>query len=248
MPNNNTSTSTPEKPRRASEGAAKIVDGAHEIASAAMDGVTDKGRQVRDQIEAGAASAQAKASGLASETAAAAEQVSERVESAARGVMSGAREAISDVKQEATALLHDAQDRVIDTYDSARDYALEVAHEANELAHRAGRGAVTYARRASTATGKFATVHALPLTALGASIGWLAWSVHTNARMEQQRSTREPRATARLAARPPPVPEPRDLSASHVARSPSSPTPPVAPTTSGAKLMGVPGRNPSYDY
>ena len=230
MPNHNITMNTPEKqPPRASEGAAKMMDGAHEIASAASHGAADKARQVREQVDSGTSSAQHRAANLAHEAGAAAKQATDRVESAARGVVSGAMEKLSDVKQEAGALLHDAQDAAVDSYDTARDYALGVAHDASELAQRASERTVSYARRASTATGKFATVHALPLAALGASLGWLAWSVRSNSRRsEQGLAPRTPRLRATLEGRRPPSQEPREPGASR-----------SAPTTSGAKLIGV---------
>lgn len=239
MPNHNTSMNTPEKQTpRASEGASKIMDGAHEIASAASYAAADKARQVRDQADSSASAAQSKVGSLAHEAGAAAKSASERVEGAARGVVSGAKEVLSDVKQEASALLHDAQDAAVDTYDSARGYAVNVAHDASELAQRASERTVSYVRRASTATGKFATVHALPLAAVGASLGWLAWSMRSNSRRsERELPTRTPRLSATLEARRPPIQEPRDVRASR-----------SAPTTSSAKLMGVRGPDTRYEY
>ena len=161
--------------------------------------------------------------------AAATKHATDRMENAVRGAVSGAKEALSDVTQEASALLHNAQDVAADSYDSARGYALEVAHDASDLAQRASERTVRYVREASTATGKFATVHALPLVAVGASLGWLAWSVRRNSQGSGLgRMPRTPRLTATLEARRPLAQEQRESRASR-----------VAPTTSGAKLMGV---------
>ena len=80
MLNQNITLTTPEKqPPRASEGASKMVDGAHEIASAATSVAGDKARQVRDQIDMGASSAESKESGLTREAAEAAKQATDRV-------------------------------------------------------------------------------------------------------------------------------------------------------------------------
>ena len=206
----NNTLSTPEKQTpRASDGAAKMIDGAHQIASAASNVLADKTH------EAGAA----------------VKQTSERVESAARGVVSGTKEVLNDVTHQASALLHDAQDVALDSYDAARDYALDAVHDASELAQRASERTVRYVRGASTATGKFATIHALPLLAVGASLAWLAWSVRSNSRRtELDLARRTPRSRATLEARRAPIQEQRELRASS-----------VAPTTSGAKLLGVRG-------
>jgi ElaB/YqjD/DUF883 family membrane-anchored ribosome-binding protein len=230
MPNNETSLKTPEKqPPRAAEGASKIVDGAHEIASAASNAVADKARQVREQVESATSSTQRKASTLAQEAAGAVKQTTGRVESAARGVVAGAKEVLNEVTHDASAALDHAQDIAADSYEAARDYTADVVDEASELARRASERTVAYARRTRTATGQFATLHALPLVAVGASLAWLAWSIRSNSQRRQQYlAPRTPRP-ARQEVRRPPVQEWRELGAW-----------PVAPTTSGAKLMGVP--------
>lgn len=163
------------------------------------------------------------------EAGAAVKQTADRFESAARGVASGAKEVLREVTHEASALLHDAQDVAVDSYDAAREYAADLVHDASELAQHASERTVRYVRRSSTATGNFASAHALPLVALGASLGWLAWSVRSKGR----RSPRElapgtPGLRPPVEARRAPVQESRELWASR-----------AAPTTSGAKLMGV---------
>jgi len=240
MPNQNTTLTTSEKQSpRALEGASKMIDGAHEIASAATSAAGDKARQVRDQVDSGASAAESKASSLAREAGAAAKQATDRVESAARGVVSGAKEALSDVRHEASALLHDAHDVAVDSYDSARGYALDVAHDASALAQHASERTADYVRRASTATGRFATVHALPLAAVGASLGWLAWSMRSHSRRRAPEfAPPTPRLRATLAARRPPIQDDaRELRTSR-----------GASTTSGAKLMGVRSPDVRYEY
>jgi ElaB/YqjD/DUF883 family membrane-anchored ribosome-binding protein len=113
---------------------------------------------------------------------AAAERVEHRVEDAARAAVSSAKDALSHVKEESSALLHGARDVAAESYGTARSFARDAAYSANDLAHRASQRTVSYARGASYATGRFASTHALPLAFLGASLGWLAWSIRQEAR------------------------------------------------------------------
>jgi ElaB/YqjD/DUF883 family membrane-anchored ribosome-binding protein len=165
----------------------------------------------------------------------------ERVEDVARGAAATAQHTLEKVRDESSALLHDARDRALTTYDSAREYAVETAHEANQLAQRAGTETVRYVQRASRATGRFVSTHALPLTLVGASVGWLAWSIRRDARRAPVRDIYVETLPA----------SPARLHTEVRTRRPQMRSPGVAPrsalTTSGSKLMGVRTRDLDYD-
>ncbi|MDB4977526.1 MAG: hypothetical protein JWN48_5867 [Myxococcaceae bacterium] len=102
----------------------------------------------------------------------------------ARGAVSSARDTVAHAEDRAAALAHDVRDTATEQYQRARDYALDEAQQLGERARRAGYVGADYARRAGASTGQFVTTNALPLTLIGAGIGWLAWSL----RQQRQRS------------------------------------------------------------
>ena len=187
---------------------------------------------MRDEVSA-------KASGLQQNAKAAIEKVTgERVEDVARSVVTSAKEALTQAKDQGSAIVHDVTDAALDTYNSARDYATHAAHDASELAQRAGAQTASYVRKASTATGRFVSVHALPLTLVGASLGWLAWSIRQDARrsVSLQRPPTQTRLQTTIESRRYPALSPDQ------ARVPLS-----GATPSGAKLMGVRVRDVGYE-
>ncbi|MEY4509718.1 MAG: hypothetical protein RLZZ450_1840 [Pseudomonadota bacterium] len=103
------------------------------------------------------------------------------VRARAESVVETAKETLTQATQGGARLLHDGRDAALDTYHSARDYALDTAHDVSDRARRSGDRIVRYARRASETTGRFVSVHALPLTVVGAGLGWLAWSIRRDA-------------------------------------------------------------------
>lgn len=71
---------------------------------------------------------------------------------------------------------HGSDNVAVETDDLAHD-ALD---KAADVAHEAGDRAVSFVRRTSVATGTFVRLHPLPLTALGASLGWLFLSMRAS--------------------------------------------------------------------
>jgi len=91
----------------------------------------------------------------------------------------GAKDVVTRVQEEGTSLYQEARDAAAASYRSAREYASEEAHILSERARRAGAASADYARRAGTSTAAFVSTNAIPLTLIGAGIGWLAWSLRT---------------------------------------------------------------------
>lgn len=110
--------------------------------------------------------------------------VGEQLGDAARDATASAKNAVQHVREEGTALLHDARDVAADSYRSARDYAVEHAQDLSERARRVGSASADYARRAGSSTADFVSANALPLTLIGAGIGWLAWSLRARKQRE----------------------------------------------------------------
>jgi ElaB/YqjD/DUF883 family membrane-anchored ribosome-binding protein len=101
----------------------------------------------------------------------------DRIVDTARSAVASAKDSVLHARDEGAALLSDARASASESYRSARDYALEEAQVLSERARRAGYASADYARRAGASTGEFVTQNALPLTLIGAGIGWLAWSL-----------------------------------------------------------------------
>jgi hypothetical protein len=113
-----------------------------------------------------------------------------------------AKDTLAHATEEGARLLHEGRDAAVDTYQSARDYALDTAHDVSDRARRAGYRTASYARRASEGTGRFISLHALPLTVVGAGLGWLAWSMRREAMRQPPREA----VSARLPASTPSQP------------------------------------------
>lgn len=108
-----------------------------------------------------------KASAVAQDIKAVGEKLSgERIGETAQRAVAGAREAVSHVQEEGAHLLQSARDVAASSYQSARDFAIEEAHVIGQRARQAG-----------SSTASFVGANALPLTLIGAGIGWLAWSM-----------------------------------------------------------------------
>ena len=109
----------------------------------------------------------------------------EHIGESAHRAVAGAKDAVAHVQEESAHLLHDARDAASSSYRAAREYALEEAQVLSERARRAGNVSADYARRAGASTADFVSTNAIPLTLIGAGIGWLAWSL----RKQSQRHT-----------------------------------------------------------
>lgn len=117
-------------------------------------------------------------------------QAAQKVAASASDVVGQVKHAVSDVRQDADSLLHDARDAATDSYRTAREYALESAHELSERARRVSGASVDYARRAGSSTADFVASNALPLTLIGAGVGWLAWSLRRRGQSEAEHTYR----------------------------------------------------------
>jgi hypothetical protein len=177
---NTTPSSEPSSVRaRAEDTATKAAERVQSATEHAVSVASDKAHAIRDQVQT------------------AAEKLSAgRVEDGVRGVrevVDAAKGTLTHATEQGARLLHEGRDAALDGYHSARDYAVDTAYDVGDRARCAGYRTARYARRASEQTGHFLTVHALPLTVVGAGLGWLAWSI----RREAQRSVeREPASLA----------------------------------------------------
>lgn len=153
-------------------------------------------------------------------------QTDVKTKSRTETALSGASEVLGHVKEEGAALLHDARQEVAETYRSARDVAQRRAAELSERAQRAAETSSRYVVHASELTTTFVRTHALPLTLLGASLGWLIWSVRRQSRLHSEGPIVQRRRPL-LADRAPTYE--RDGAEPRLSGA----------TTSGAKLIGV---------
>lgn len=170
----NTTTTSSSDPStsvraRAEDAAHKTTDRVQSAAEQALHVASDTAHKVRDQVQA------------------AADRLgTDRVQQTVHNVVEGAKETLTQATAQGTQLLHDGRDAALDTYHAARDYAVDAAHDVSDRARRAGTRTVRYARAASVSTGQFVSVHALPLTVVGAGLGWLAWSIRREARRKSE--------------------------------------------------------------
>lgn len=119
-----------------------------------------------------------KASAVAHDIKAVGEKLSgERIGETAHRAVAGARDVVSHAQEEGAHLLQSARDVASSSYQSARDFAIEEAQIIGDRARRAGYASADYARRAGSSTASFVSANAVPLTLIGAGIGWLAWSL-----------------------------------------------------------------------
>lgn len=95
----------------------------------------------------------------------------------ALGVAHSAQDAAQQVRERSAQLLHQAEDRAVEAYQTARTYAADTAQQLGARAQRVARRTASYARSSGERGGRFVSAHTLPLTALGLSLGWLAWSI-----------------------------------------------------------------------
>jgi ElaB/YqjD/DUF883 family membrane-anchored ribosome-binding protein len=148
-------------------------------------------------------------------------------------------------QEKGSALLHQASDKVSRTYREAQAETTELLHDLDERARHVGAITARSARRVGASTTQFVRTNALPLAVVGAGLGWLAWNIIEDGR--RQRALAQPSGGALTSRRVyesdrpfargvPPPPPPAAL----------APAPPAAPTTSGAKLMGVRVSDPGY--
>lgn len=110
----------------------------------------------------------------------------ERIGETARGVVSSAKDAVAHAQDQGAALAHEVRDAAAEQYRSVRDYALDEAHILSDRARRVGSASADYARRAGATSGAFVSANALPLTLIGAGIGWLAWSMRKQTRRSSE--------------------------------------------------------------
>jgi hypothetical protein len=214
MPNDNVPHAPPAKQStRTADATAKIAERLEHTLEHASTVASEKAWPVHDQMQAGAAAPQAKASTLPGEAKAAAKAAPDRLAEAARSAVSSTKEMVEKAKDEGGSLLNEARDATVETAHEAREYALETVHGLSDRAHEAGeyaldtvhklsdraqlagRQTVHYVRGASRATGRFVSVHALPLTVVGAGLGWLAWNMRQDWR--RQASLERPRPARR---------------------------------------------------
>jgi len=119
-----------------------------------------------------------KASAVAQDIKAVGEKLSgERIGETAQRAVAGARDVVAHAQEEGVHLLQNARDVASSSYQSAREFAIEEAQIIGDRARRAGSVSADYARRAGSGTASFVSANAVPLTLIGAGIGWLAWSL-----------------------------------------------------------------------
>lgn len=170
----NTTTTSSSDPAtsvraRAEDAAHKTADRVQSAAEQALNVASDTAHKVRDQV-------QATADRLGTD----------KVQQTVHNVVESAKETLTHATEQGSRLLHDGRDAALDTYHAARDYAVDTAYDVSERARHAGTRTVRYARDASATTGHFVSVHALPLTVVGAGLGWLAWSIRREARRQSE--------------------------------------------------------------
>jgi ElaB/YqjD/DUF883 family membrane-anchored ribosome-binding protein len=143
--------------------------------------------------------------------------VAHQAQEATSDLRARAQDVASDVRSRAQEVASDLRTRTHDYAERAQEYA----SQAYDYGQRVGARAATGAR----SVGDFATTHALPLTLVGASLGYLLWSI------QRERQTR-------LA--PVEVPYYRTRSFAPTYERPDfRDAPSVAPTTTGERLLGV---------
>lgn len=251
MPTNDLTPSHTDKSTPRSGDGSKSL----ELGALATDHTTSvsagQSRSVSSQVAAGASSAKQKASDLAHDAKSAASHLSgEQVGEVARNAISSAKAAVEHVKDESSTLLHDAREVASESYQSAREYALDTAHDARELAQRTGRQVGTYVRRSSAGTVRFFGTHALPLSAVGLGLGWLAWSIRNDLRARRYETTPVPtRLSATLETRRPPARSEDALRYEARYEEPyrTRDLPLTGATSTGQKLMGVRVRDGGYE-
>ncbi|MDB4976992.1 MAG: hypothetical protein JWN48_5333 [Myxococcaceae bacterium] len=212
------------------ESSSKLSEQLDSAAQQVKRAATDKSASPSERAQSVVSAAKTTAVGLADEAKARAEKLAPSAVDTAQSVAERAKHAIEQVKDEGTALVSEAREAAADAYGTARDYALDTAHEVSERTRGASRKVARYTQRASLATGRFASTHALPLTLLGASVGWLAWSIRQESRKRMQvrsPASGTPSYDYALEQRRPVVESRRPLPRTSGA------------TTTGAKLMGV---------
>ncbi|HEY6880698.1 MAG TPA: hypothetical protein VI299_21895 [Polyangiales bacterium] len=140
-------------------------------------------------------------------------QVRDKLE---RGVAASG-ELVGELKEQASNLTQDVRSAAAGAY----DHAAEIVEDVTERARELGSDAAHYAANAGSATARFVSRHALPLSLITAGLGWLAWSMRRGSR--------------------PTVPVRRRMAASPTPRLEYDDTVGSRPvdTTSSKKLMGV---------
>jgi ElaB/YqjD/DUF883 family membrane-anchored ribosome-binding protein len=119
-----------------------------------------------------------KASAVAHDIKSVGEKLSaEHIGETAQRAVAGAKDVVAHAQEEGAHLLQGARDVASSSYQSAREFAIEEAQIISDRARRAGSASADYARRAGSSTASFVSANAVPLTLIGAGIGWLAWSL-----------------------------------------------------------------------